>query len=312
MTRYLIRRLLLIIPTALLAVTLVFFLFRLVPGDVVRIIAGERATEEEVEQMREQLGLNEPLLVQYGRYMWGLARGDLGRSLAYRREVLDEILNHVPATLELALAGVLVSTAIGVTTGVISAVKRNTIYDYISMAAAISGICIPNFWLGLLLIMLFSVSLGWLPTGGRGGGIEYLILPTIALSARLIAVITRLTRSSLLEVIAQDYIRTGRAKGLSERILLLRHALRNALIPLITMVGLQFGALLAGSIVVEIVFAWPGMGSLLINAINTRDYPMVQGIILVYTVAFIIVNLLTDLSYGFLDPRLRLAGTEGR
>jgi ABC-type dipeptide/oligopeptide/nickel transport system permease component len=307
MAKYIIRRLLLVIPTALLAVTLVFFLFRLAPGDVVRIIAGERATEEEVAQMRQQLGLDDPILVQYGRYLWGLAHGDLGRSLAYRREVLGEILRVAPATLELALAGVVVSTLIGIVTGVISAVKRNTIYDYTSMVAAISGICIPNFWLGLLLIMIFSVALGWLPTGGRGDGLKFLILPTIALSARLVAVITRLTRSSMLEVIAQDYIRTGRAKGLTERVVLLRHALRNALIPLVTMVGLQFGSLLAGSVVVEIVFAWPGMGSLLINAVNTRDYPMVQGIILLYTVAFILVNLVTDLSYGFLDPRVRLA-----
>jgi peptide/nickel transport system permease protein len=306
MATYIIRRALLIIPTALLVVTLVFFIFRLVPGDVARIVAGERATEEEVALIREQMGLNDPIHVQYARYLWGLARGDLGRSLTYRRQVLDEIVSRVPATLELALAGIGVSVIIGVSTGIISAVKRNTIYDYSSMVAAISGVCIPNFWLGLLLIMIFSVSLGWLPTGGRGG-LKFLILPTIALSARLIAIIARLTRSTMLEVISGDYIRTARAKGLSERIILARHALRNAMIPLVTIVGLQFGSLLAGSIVVETVFAWPGMGSLFINAVNTRDYPMVQGITLVYTIAFMLVNLFTDLSYGFLDPRVRLA-----
>ena len=306
MATYIIRRALLIVPTALLVVTLVFFIFRLVPGDVARIVAGERATEEEVALIREQMGLNDPIHGQYARSLWGLARGDLGRSLTYRRQVLDEIVSRVPATLELALAGIGVSVIIGVSTGIISAVKRNTIYDYTSMAAAISGVCIPNFWLGLLLIMIFSVSLGWLPTGGRGG-LKFLILPTIALSARLIAIIARLTRSTMLEVISGDYIRTARAKGLSERIILARHALRNAMIPLVTIVGLQFGSLLAGSIVVETVFAWPGMGSLFINAVNTRDYPMVQGITLVYTIAFMLVNLFTDLSYGFLDPRVRLA-----
>ena len=306
MATYIIRRALLIIPTALLVMTLVFFIFRLVPGDVARIVAGERATEEEVALIREQMGLNDPIHVQYARYLWGLAHGDLGRSLTYRRQVLDEIISRVPATLELALAGIGVSVIIGVSTGIISAVKRNTIYDYSSMVAAISGVCIPNFWLGLLLIMIFSVSLGWLPTGGRGG-LKFLILPTIALSARLIAVIARLTRSAMLEVISGDYIRTARAKGLNERVILARHALRNAMIPLVTIVGLQFGSLLAGSIVVETVFAWPGMGSLLINAVNSRDYPMVQGITLVYTIAFMLVNLFTDLSYGFLDPRVRLA-----
>lgn len=308
MTTYVVRRVLLIVPTALLVVTLVFFIFRFVPGDVARIIAGERATEDEVALIREQLGLNDPIHVQYARYLWGLAHGDLGRSLTYRRQVLDEIVSRVPATLELALAGIGVSIIIGVTTGIISAVKRNTIYDYVSMVGAISGVCIPNFWLGLLLIMVLSVSLGWLPTGGRGG-LKFLILPTIALSARLIAIIARLTRSTMLEVISGDYIRTARAKGLNERIILARHALRNAMIPLVTIVGLQFGSLLAGSIVVETVFAWPGMGSLLINAVNSRDYPMVQGITLVYTIAFMAVNLLTDLSYGFLDPRVRLAET---
>jgi ABC-type dipeptide/oligopeptide/nickel transport system permease component len=306
MATYVIRRALLIIPTALLVVTLVFFIFRLVPGDVARIVAGERATEDEVALIREQMGLNDPIHVQYARYLWGLARGDLGRSLTYRRQVLDEIISRVPATLELALAGIGVSIIVGVTTGIISAVKRNTMYDYTSMVAAISGVCVPNFWLGLLLIMIFSVSLGWLPTGGRGG-LKFLILPTIALSARLIAIIARLTRSTMLEVISGDYVRTARAKGLNERVILARHALRNAMIPLVTIVGLQFGSLLAGSIVVETVFAWPGMGSLLINAVNSRDYPMVQGITLVYTIAFMSVNLLTDLSYGFLDPRVRLA-----
>jgi peptide/nickel transport system permease protein len=310
MANYIIRRVLLIIPTALLVVTLVFFIFRLVPGDVARIIAGERATEEEVALIREQLGLDDPMYVQYAHYLWGLVHGDLGRSLTYRRQVLGEIVSRVPATLELALAGVVVSIVVGVSTGLVSAIKRNTIYDYASMLAAISGICTPNFWLGLLLIMVVSVSLGWLPTSGRGG-IKYLILPTIALSARLIAVIARLARSAMLEVISQDYIRTARAKGLSERLVLTRHALRNAMIPLVTIVGLQFGSLLAGSIVIETVFAWPGMGSLLINAVNTRDYPMVQGITLLYTIAFMFVNLLTDLSYGFLDPRVRLGESKG-
>ena len=310
MTTYVLRRVLLIVPTALLAVTLVFFIFRFIPGDVARIIAGERATEDEVAMIREQLGLNDPILVQYGRYLAGLARADLGQSMVYRRKVTDEILTRLPATLELALAGVMVSVVLGITTGLVSAVKRNTILDHLSMVTAIGGICIPNFWLGLLLIMFFSVSLGWLPSGGRGG-IAYLVLPTIALAARLVAVIARLTRSAMLEVISQDYIRTARAKGLGGRVVLMRHALPNAMIPVVTIVGLQFGTLLAGSVVVEIVFTWPGMGSLLITAVNTRDYPMVQGVILFYTIAFMLVNLLTDLAYGFFDPRIRLATTKG-
>ncbi|MGQ9733342.1 MAG: ABC transporter permease [Candidatus Zipacnadales bacterium] len=310
MTTYVLRRVLLIVPTALLAVTLVFFIFRFIPGDVARIIAGERATEDEVAMIREQLGLNDPILVQYGRYLAGLARADLGQSMVYRRKVTDEILTRLPATLELALAGVMVSVVLGITTGLVSAVKRNTILDHIIMVTAIGGIFIPNFWLGLLLIMFFSVSLGWLPSGGRGG-IAYLVLPTIALAARLVAVIARLTRSAMLEVISQDYIRTARAKGLGGRVVLMRHALPNAMIPVVTIVGLQFGTLLAGSVVVEIVFTWPGMGSLLITAVNTRDYPMVQGVILFYTIAFMLVNLLTDLAYGFFDPRIRLAATKG-
>ncbi len=268
-------------------------------------MAGERATEADVALIREQLGLNDPLIVQYGDYLWGLLQGDLGRSLVYRRQVLDEIVTRLPATLELAVAAVLVSTTLGVATGLISALKRNTVFDYASMVTAIGGICIPNFWLGLLLILLFSVTLGWLPTGGYGG-IAFLILPTIALSARLIAVIARMTRSAMLEVVSQDYVRTARAKGLRERRVISSHAFRNALIPIITIVGLQFGSLLAGSIVVETVFSWPGIGSLLINAVNTRDYPMVQGITLFYALSFMLINLVTDVSYGVLDPRIRI------
>ncbi len=310
MTEYILRRLLLILPTTLLVVTLTFFIFRLIPGDVARIIAGERATEAEVTLIREQLGLDAPLLVQYGTYLGQLARGDLGRSLVYRREVLSEIAARLPATLELALAAVLVSAAIGVGTGLVSALKRNSAFDHASMVVAVAGICIPNFWLGLLLILLFSVTLGWLPTGGRGG-LAFLILPTIALSARLIAIIARMTRSAMLEVMTQDYVRTARAKGLRQRSVLTVHAFRNALIPIITIVGLQFGSLLAGSIVVEMVFSWPGLGALLINAVNTRDYPMVQGITLFYTLAFMLVNLGTDLLYGVVDPRIRLAQSRG-
>lgn len=294
-----------IIVTAFFVVTLTFFIFRFVPGDVARIIAGERATESEVAAIREQMGLNDPIEEQYLRYMGGLLQGDLGRSLAFRGKVLDEIIKRIPATLELAITSTVISAVLGVLTGLISAIKRNSFFDYFSMVFAIGGICIPNFWLGLLLIIFFSVGLGWFPTGGRGG-IIFLILPTITLAARLIAVIARLTRSTMLDIVSQDYIRTARGKGLTEWVVISRHALRNALIPIITIVGLQFGSLLAGSIVVETVFAWPGMGSLLIDAVNTRDYPMVQGITLTYTVMFMLVNFLTDISYGVLDPRVRV------
>ena len=306
MSAYIIRRVLLIAPTGLIVVTLTFFIFRMVPGDVARIVAGERATEAEVELIREQLGLNEPLISQYGDYLLNLLQGDLGRSMVYRRNVSEEILSRLPATLELAIAATIVSATIGIATGLVSALKRNTVFDYLSMTTAVAGICIPNFWLGLLLIMLFSVTLGWLPTGGRGG-IAFLILPTIALSARLIAIIARMTRSAMLDVVSQDYVRTARAKGLPGRAVLFSHAFRNALVPIVTIVGLQFGSLLAGSIVVEIVFSWPGIGSLLINAVNTRDYPMVQGITLFYALSFMFVNLLVDLTYGLLDPRIRLS-----
>jgi ABC-type dipeptide/oligopeptide/nickel transport system permease component len=310
MTEYITRRLLLIIPTTLLVVTLTFFIFRMIPGDVARIVAGERATEAEVTLIRAQLGLDRPLLTQYVSYLGELARGDLGRSLVYRRTVLSEIVARLPATLELALAAVLVSGTLGVITGLVSALRRNTLFDHASMVVAVAGICIPNFWLGLLLILLFSVTLGWLPTGGRGG-LVFLILPTIALSARLVAIIARMTRAAMLDVMTQDYVRTARAKGLRARSVVTGHAFRNALIPIITIVGLQFGSLLAGSIVVEIVFSWPGLGGLLINAVNTRDYPMVQGITLFYTLAFMLVNLGTDLLYGVVDPRIRLAQSRG-
>ena len=304
MGRYVARRILLMIPTVLAVLVFVFVVFRVVPGDVVRLIAGEYATESQIQALRAQLGLADPIPVQFARYLAGIARGDLGKSLIYGRPVAREILVRLPATIELAVAGIGVSLLVGLVAGVVSAVKRNSWYDYISRLLSVAGVCIPNFWIALVLIALFSVRLGWLPTAGRSG-LTSLVLPTISLSSRLTAIIARLTRSTMLEAMRQDYVRTARAKGLGEYATICRHAMKNALIPVTTVVGLQFGALLGGSIVVETVFSWPGIGLLLVQAVSSRDYPMIQGITVVYAACFILINLVTDMVYSYLDPRVR-------
>ncbi len=292
------------VPTVLAAVTVVFVVFRMVPGDPAALVAGEMAPAPIIEEIREQMGLNKPIYVQYVDYLGGLARGDLGISKVYRQDVLRQLLVRVPATLELASTAVLLALLIGLTAGVVAAIRFHSLFDYASSVLSVLGVCMPGFWLGLVLMMVFAVGLGLLPSTGRGGP-QHLALPAVTLSAYLMALVARMTRSSMLDAVNQDYVRTARAKGLRERVVVLRHALRNAMIPTVTVVGLQFGYLLGGSIVVETVFAWPGLGALMIDSVRMRDYTMVQGITLFYSITFLIVNLVTDLLYAYLDPQVR-------
>jgi ABC-type dipeptide/oligopeptide/nickel transport system permease component len=291
-------------PILFLVVTVVFFVFQLIPGDPARIFAGEEAPQERVDQIRRDLGLDQPILVQYGRYLNRLARGDLGQSISSRRPVVTEIRNRFGNTFSLALAAITLATVVGVFLGVISALFRGQPLDYLVTVLALLGISVPVFWLGLLLMQLFSVELGWLPAAGYGTWRHY-VMPTITLSVFSIAFITRMTRSSLLETIQQDYVRTARAKGVRERLVLLLHSLRNALLPITIVVGLRFGYMVGGAVITEEVFAWPGMGRLLILAVAQRDIPLVQGLLLVFATSFVLVNLLVDILYAFLDPRIR-------
>ncbi|MEM7735812.1 MAG: ABC transporter permease [Deinococcota bacterium] len=304
MARYLANRILIAIPILFLVVTVVFFVFQLIPGDPARIFAGEEAPQERVDQIRRDLGLDQPVLVQYGRYLRRLFRGDLGQSISSRRPVVTEIRNRFGNTFSLALAAITLATIVGIVLGVISALFRGQPLDYAVTILALLGISVPVFWLGLLLMQFFSVELGWLPAAGYGTWRHY-VMPTITLSVFSIAFIARMTRSALLEIIQQDYVRTARAKGLSERLVLLFHALRNALLPIAIVVGLRFGYMVGGAVITEEVFAWPGMGRLLILAVAQRDIPLVQGLLLVFATSFVLVNLLVDILYAFLDPRIR-------
>jgi len=304
LTRYIIRRVLVGIPILFLVVTLVFFAFRLIPGDAARILAGDEAPIERVEQIRRDLGLDRPVLVQYANYLGDLFRGDLGTSFSSRRPVTVEIGSRFWNTFSLALASITLATILGIAMGVISALYRGKLADHVVTILALLGISVPVFWLGLLMMQLFSVQLGWLPAAGYGTW-RHFVMPTIALSVFSIAFITRMTRSSLLETIQQDYVRTARAKGVVERLVLLLHSLRNALLPVTIVVGLRFGYMVGGAVITEEVFAWPGLGRLLILSVAQRDIPLVQGLLLVFATSFVIVNLLVDLLYAFLDPRIR-------
>jgi peptide/nickel transport system permease protein len=299
------RRLAIVIPTVLGAVTLVFFFLHMIPGDPVEVMLGETAQQADKDQLREDLGLNLPLHIQYRRFITGVFKGNLGDSFFYRRPVTQVIAERAPATLELALAAFLVAGLIAIPLGIIAALREGTAVDNASVLFSLLGVSIPNFWLGPLLIILFSIQLGWFPVSGRGG-VGSLVLPAITLGTALAAILSRMTRASLLERLGEDYLTVARAKGLPEWKVILKHALRNALIPVITVMGLQFGALLSGAIITENVFSWPGIGTLLINAIEARDYPLVQGCILFITLSYVLVNLLTDLLYGWADPRIRL------
>jgi peptide/nickel transport system permease protein len=307
MRGFFVRRLAIVIPTVLGAVTLVFFFLHMIPGDPVEVMLGETAQQADKEQLREELGLNLPLYIQYGRFITGVFKGDLGDSFFYRRPVTQVIAERAPATVELAMAAFLVAGLIAIPLGIIAALREGTAVDNASVLFSLLGVSMPNFWLGPLLIILFSITLGWFPVSGREG-VGSLVLPAITLGTALAAFLSRMTRASLLERLGEDYLTVARAKGLPEWKVILKHALRNALIPIITVMGLQFGALLSGAIITENVFSWPGIGTLLINAIEARDYPLVQGCILFITLSYVLVNLMTDLLYGWADPRIRLRG----
>ncbi len=301
---YVIRRLVLVIPTLLGVSIAVFAMVRLIPGDPALAMAGPHATPQYVEQIRRDLRLDDPLHVQYYHFLSALLRGDLGSSTRTRRPVTAELWDKFPNTVELTLASLVIAAALGIPAGIISAARRYSIFDNISMLIALLGVSMPVFWLGLMLMLLFSVHLGWLPSVGRGT-LLHLILPALTLGASSMAFVARITRSSMLEVLKQDYVVTARAKGLRERGVVYKHALKNALIPVVTVMGLQLGILLGGAVLTETVFAWPGVGRLMVDSIQARDYPVVQGAVLLLAVSFVLVNLLVDMTYALLDPRIK-------
>lgn len=306
MYRFLLSRLLATIPVLLGVSFLVFMMLHLVPGDPVKMMLSEFQTNpQQVELLRSQLHLTEPLPQQYGRFVANALRGDLGLSIRSKRPVRNEIGENIGATLQLAAAALLVAATIGVPLGIIAALKQHSWLDLGPMLLALGGVSMPSFWLGLLLIFLFSLKLGWFPATG-GGDLQHLVLPALTLGLGASAIIARLTRSSMLEVLRQEYMTTARAKGLREVSVVVRHGLKNALIPVVTIFGLQFGNLLAGTVVVETVFARPGIGRLIVSSILAKDFPMVQGIILLTATTYVLANLLVDLTYGVLDPRIRL------
>jgi peptide/nickel transport system permease protein len=285
-------------------ITLVFLLIHLVPGDPVEAMLGESATPTDLEALRHSLGLDQPLFTQWWQYMTNLAHGNLGQSLYTREPISDMLLERFPATLELAFFGLLVAVLLALPLGSIAALRKDTVYDHGAMVFSLLGVSIPNFWLGPMLILLFSLTLGWLPVSGRENWLS-LILPAITLGTALSAILARMVRSTLLEVLNEDYIRTARAKGLGESGVVLNHALRNASLPIITVLGLQLGTLLGGAVITEIIFAWPGIGQLTIESIQRRDYPVVQACILLISLSYVLVNTLTDILYAWLDPRVR-------
>lgn len=334
MGRYIARRLLNLIPVLLGITLLVFVFLHLIPGDPAVVMAGERATPEQVAALREQLGLNQPLPVQYLVFLGNLLRLNFGTSIISGVPIAEEIKTRWPATFELSVAAMLVATVIGIPAGVLAAVRKNSAVDNLTMSGSLIGVSLPVYWLGLLLVYLFAVNLQWLPPSGRisiDAGFNFkpitgfyvldsllqgdfralkdvlahLILPAITLGTIPLAILARITRSAMLEVLSQDYIRTARAKGLLERWVILKHALKNALLPVVTIIGLQFGTLLGGAILTETIFSWPGIGSWIYEGILSRDYPVVQGGVVFVAVAFVLINLLVDLSYAFFDPRIQ-------
>jgi ABC-type dipeptide/oligopeptide/nickel transport system permease component len=304
MGAFLLQRLLLTVPVVWIVVTLVFGFIHLVPGDPVAQMLGEGAAVTEVERLRSELGLDRPVWEQYMRYLAGLARGDLGVSFRNQQTVTSAIAERYPATIQLAAAAIVFSLLLAVPLGVLAAVRRRRVADRSVGIFTLLGVSLPNFVLGPLLILFFSIQLGWLPVSGRGS-VLHLILPAVTLGGAMAAIATRMVRSSMLEEINQDYVRTARSKGLSRGRVLFRHALRNGMIPIMTVIGIQLGNLLAGAVVTETIFSWPGLGQLLIQAINARDYPLVQGCVLAIALTYIGVNLLTDICYSIVDPRVR-------
>jgi peptide/nickel transport system permease protein len=301
--RYFLYRLLLLLPTLLGVFTLVFLLIHLIPGDPVEVMLGETANAADREELRRSLGLDRPLLTQYRSFLSDLATGDLGRSLYERNSVSAIVRARFPATLELALCAMIAAIAMSFPLATFAAVRRGDWIDRAALTFSLLGLSLPNFWLGPLLMIIFSIQLGWTPVSGRGG-LSHLFLPALTLGLGMAAILTRILRLSLTRAMDEDYVRTARAKGLSERRVWLKHTLRNALLSVVTIMSLQFGSLLAGSVITETIFSWPGIGRLTVQAIQTRDYPLVQGCVLVIAVSYVFVNFLTDLAYKLVDPRI--------
>ena len=306
MLTYLLRRILIAVPTLLGVVLLVFLMVRLAPGDPAILLAGEFATPETLEAIRTRYGLDRPLPEQFALYLGALLQGDLGESARSRRPVLEELKTYFPNTVVLATAAILVALATGIPLGILAALRQGSWLDLGVMVLALLGVSMPVFWFGLLAILIFSVELGWFPVAGKGT-LAHLVLPAVTLGINATALLARMTRGTLVEVLSQDYIRTARAKGLAERVVIFKHALRNALIPVVTVAGLEFGSLLAGAVITETIFAWPGLGQLLVGSILSRDYPVVQGAVLLVAFTFTLVNLMVDLLYAWIDPRVRSA-----
>ena len=304
MYNYLIKRLLSIIPVLIGISLLLFFMLRMLPGDPAQVLAGQMATPEEIKNIRSQLGLDRPIHQQYAIYLSHLVRLDLGRSARTQNPVIQEIWARLPNTMLLAMIAIGLACLFGIPAGIISAIRPYSWLDYAITMTALFGISMPVFWLGLMLVVVFSIILQWLPAGGTGGW-QHVILPSITLASFVVAFIARMTRSTMLETLSQDFTTTARSKGLTEKIVVVKHALRNALIPIITVVGLQFGMLLGGAVLTETVFAWPGIGRLIVDSILARDYPMIQGVILIFGLLYILVNLIVDMTYAFVDPRFR-------
>lgn len=304
MLHFILSRLLSMLFVILGVITLVFLLIHLVPGDPVQAMLGERATATDLQALREQLGLDQPLFVQWYTYLFNLLQGDLGQSLYSKQPIRDILLQRIPATLELAMAALVVAIVIALPLGSIAAIRRDSVYDHGAMMFSLIGVSIPNFWMGPLLIIIFSLQLGWFPVSGRDG-LDTLVLPAITLGTALAAILARMVRSTLLEVLQEDYIRTARAKGLSQFSVITYHALRNASLPIITIIGLQLGHLLGGAVITEMIFSWAGIGQLTVEAIQRRDYPVVQACVLLISVTYVLVNTLTDILYAVLDPRVR-------
>jgi len=306
MFQYILKRLLSTLPVLLGISLLLFFMLRMLPGDPAQVLAGQMASQEDIKNIRQQLGLDKPVFVQYGLFLSRLAKLDLGRSARTQNPVIKEIWARLPNTVLLAVTAITLACLFGIPAGIISAVRPYTWIDYLFTSMALFGISMPVFWLGLMLIVIFSLVLHWLPAGGIGSW-KHVILPSFTLAAFVVAFITRITRASMIETLSQDYTTTARSKGLKEQVVIVKHALKNALIPIITVVGLQFGLLLGGAVLTETVFAWPGLGRLIVDSILARDYPVIQGTILIFGLLYILVNLVVDLLYAFIDPRIRYA-----
>lgn len=333
MLAYIIRRIFILIPTLLGVSIIVFLMLHMTPGDPAELLLGERATEEALVELREHLGLNEPLYVQYGMFLKRLMKGDLGETIWTRQKVWTEVKHRFPATIELTLAALCIACFFGIIFGIISATKQYSIFDYVSMIGALAGVSMPIFWLGLIFMLIFSLNLGWLPISGRlsididleiitnfyildavltrnwaalKDAIWHIIMPAVTLSTIPMAIVARMTRSAMLEVLRQDYIKTAKAKGLSNFIVTFKHALRNALIPVVTTIGLQFGVALGGAILTETIFAWPGVGKWMYDAVMQRDYMVIQGGTLIIAAVFVVINLCVDVLYAVINPRISI------